>query len=104
MPSFRLQVMSLKRVLFNDDVLSIYLCGDEGEYELLAFHYPLMGTLVEGEIKIAGHASLGIRSGVIMFDNNKCTILVEELDPNKPGGTLWKEIESLASLDKGRSP
>jgi len=76
--TFRLRVMSLMRTLFDDDVESVFLQGDEGEYELLPFHYPLIGALVNSDIRIAKHPALPIRSGVILFDNNTCIILVEE--------------------------
>ena len=59
---------------------SVYLSGDEGEYELLAHHYPLVGALPEGEIKIAGHISIPLRAGVIMFQDNQCSIIVEEME------------------------
>jgi len=80
MPTFRLQVVSLMRLLFDGDVKSIYLSGDEGEYELLPYHYPLLGALPEGEIRIHGHNSIGLRAGVVSFKENTCLILIEELD------------------------
>lgn len=79
-PTFKLQVLSLVRVLFDGDVESVYLNGDEGEYELLPFHFPLVGALPEGEIKILGKKSIPLRTGVVLFDQNKCTILVEEME------------------------
>jgi len=81
--TFRLRVMSLVRTLFDDDVESVFLQGDEGEYELLPFHYPLIGALVNSEIKIARQTALHVRSGVVLFDNNTCIILVEEQNIEK---------------------
>ena len=78
MATFRLRVMSLMRVLFDEEVRSVYLFGDEGEYELLPFHYPLLGALPEGEIRIAGHESVPLRTGIVSFVNNQCTIIIEE--------------------------
>lgn len=89
---FRLRVMSLVRTLFDDEVESVFLQGDEGEYELLPFHYPLIGALVDSDIKIAHQPPLRVRSGVVLFDNNTCIILVEEqnierfLYPGKKAG------------------
>lgn len=76
--TFRLQILSLRRVLFDGEVRSVYLSGDEGEYELLPFHYPLLGALPEGEIKIAEKGSVPLRTGVVMFQNNRCIIIIEE--------------------------
>jgi len=89
---FRLRVMSLVRTLYDDDVESVFLQGDEGEYELLPFHYPLIGALVDSDIRISQQPPLRIRSGVVLFDNNTCIILVEEqniekfLHPGKKAG------------------
>ena len=76
--SFHLQVISLVRVLFDAQVDSVYLSGDEGEYEMLPFHHNLLGALPEGEIKVAGHPGIPLRAGVVLFENNKCTIIIEE--------------------------
>ena len=75
---FRLQIMSLVRSLYDGEAESVFLQGDEGEYELLPQHYPLMGALVDSEIKIAKQEPLRIKNGVVMFDNNHCIIIVEE--------------------------
>ncbi len=76
--TFRLQVMSLIRSLYDGEVESIFLQGDEGEYELLPNHYPLVGALIDSEIRIANQEPLRIKTGVVMFDNNHCIILAEE--------------------------
>ncbi len=89
---FRLRVMSLVRTLYDEDVESVFLQGDEGEYELLPFHYPLIGALVDSDIRISHQPPLRIRSGVVLFDNNTGIILVEEqniekfLFPDKAAG------------------
>ncbi len=78
--TFRLRVMSLIRTLFDGEAESVYLTGDEGEYELLPFHYPLLGALPESEIRIAKHESIPVRAGVISFVDNQCVILIEEMN------------------------
>ncbi len=85
MATFRLQIMSLRRVLFDGDVKSVYLSGDEGEYELLPYHFPLLGALPEGEVKIAEKGTVPLRAGVIMFRNNRCTIIIEENEDQGQG-------------------
>lgn len=91
---FRLRVMSLVRTLFDDEVESVFLQGDEGEYELLPFHYPLIGALVDSDIRVSNQPALRIRSGVVLFDNNTCIILVEEQNIEKflyPGQKAGEE-------------
>ena len=84
MNTFRLQVLSLRRLLFDGEVREVQLSGDEGEYELLAFHYPVLGALPGGEIKIADKGSIPLRAGVVMFQHNRCTIIIEEADETQP--------------------
>jgi len=78
--TFRLQVLSLIRMLFEGEVESVYCSGDEGEYELLPFHFPLLGALPEGELLIAGHESIPLRAGVVLFQDNQCIVIIEEMD------------------------
>ena len=69
--------MCAEGVLFQDEVESVYLFGAEGEFELLPFHYPLVASLISSEINIAGNDPLLIQSGVVMFNNNECKVIVE---------------------------
>jgi F0F1-type ATP synthase epsilon subunit len=88
-PRFNLQVLSLKGIAFDDLVESIYLTGDNGEFELLAFHHPLVSSIPEGDLKIADHESIPIKVGVLCFRNNQCRI-VAEIDPGyKNYKQLW---------------
>lgn len=78
--TFRLQVLSLIRMIFEGEVESVYIAGDEGEYELLPFHYPILGAIPEGEVLVAGHANIPLRAGVMLFQDNQCIIIIEELE------------------------
>ena len=76
--NFRCIVLSPKRLIFEDEVQSVFVQGDRGEYELLAYHYPLIGVLTKGTIVIDGKKELPVQSGIVRFFANECTILVEE--------------------------
>lgn len=99
MGTFRLQILSLIRMLFEGEVESVYLSGDEGEFELLPYHYPILSAIPEGEIKIANHPPVPLRAGVMMFQDNQCIIIIEELEKaevkeeHKPahGGSTQKD-------------
>ena len=88
-PRFNLQIMSLKGLAFDDMVESLYLTGDDGEFELLAFHHPLVASIPEGELKIADHGTIPIKVGVLCFKDNRCRIIAE-VDPNfKDYKLIW---------------
>ena len=79
--TFNLQVVSLRGMAFDDMVEAIYLTGDDGEFELLPFHHPLLASISDGDLKIANHASIRIKSGILSFNNNQCRIIAE-VDPS----------------------
>lgn len=91
--TFRLRIVTLKSILFDGQVKSAYLFGDEGEYELLPFHKTLMGALPEGEVRIKDHESVPIKSGVVMFRDNECTIIAEG-GAGAGKGIAWSQITS----------
>ncbi len=78
--SFRCVILSPKNLIFEDQVNSLYIIGDRTEYELLAYHYPLIGLVKEGDIVVDWKRSIPVRSGILRFFANECTILVEETD------------------------
>ena len=75
--TFFLQILSLRGVVFEEEVESVYLFGTEGEFELLPFHSTLLAAIPEGAIHIANFPSIPVKIGVVMFRENKCTILAE---------------------------
>ena len=75
---FRCIILSPKNLIYEKEVVSIFFQGDRGEYELLAYHYPLVGILTEGDIVIDQRDRIPVKSGVVRFYANECTILIEE--------------------------
>ncbi len=75
-----LTVVSPKRILFDDAVTHVFMDGDDSEYEILSFHAHLVGVLREGKIIIDNKKSIPIKKGIVRFYENRCSILVEELD------------------------
>lgn len=79
----------MKGLAFDEMVESVYLSGDEGEFELLAFHYPLVASIPEGEIRIAGYGAIPILVGVVSFKGNRCRIIAEVAPDFKDYKQLW---------------
>ena len=76
--NFKCIILSPNRLIYENEIQSIFLTGDKGEYELLAYHYPLLGVLKKSDVIINGKQRLSIRSGIVRFYANECIILVEE--------------------------
>lgn len=75
---FKLTIMNPEKVIFEDNVNSLFLAGDRGEFELLEHHSPLISNLIEGEIVVNWKKSYPITKGIVKFYNNECVILAEQ--------------------------
>lgn len=89
--NFKCIIISPKNLIFENDVNSLFIIGDRSEYELLAYHYPLIGLVKEGDIIIDWRRRIPIRSGIIRFFANECTILVEESEKTYSEAQSGKE-------------
>ncbi len=80
--NFRCVILSAKRLVFEAEINSLFITGDRGEYELLAYHYPLIG-IVKGDIVINWEKRLPVRGGVVRFFANECNVMIEEAPAQK---------------------
>ena len=87
--NFRCVILSPHSLIYEKEIQSIFLTGDRGEYEILAYHYPLLGVLKKGDVLINGSEKIPIEGGVIRFFANECIIMVEEVLKKK----LLKDAE-----------
>ena len=76
--NFKCIILSPNNLIYENEVKSVFFKGDKGEYEILAYHYPLLGVLIQGDIVINWKERVPIKGGVVRFFANECTILVEE--------------------------
>ncbi len=77
--NFRCVILSPHSLIYEKEIQSIFLTGDRGEYELLAYHYPLLGVLKKSDVIINWNEKIPIQGGVIRFFANECIIMVEEI-------------------------
>jgi F0F1-type ATP synthase epsilon subunit len=77
-PRFKCTVLSPNELIYESEIQSVFLTGDEGQFEILAYHYPVIGVLTEGDIVIDWNQRIPIKRGVVRFFANECTIIIEE--------------------------
>ncbi len=99
--TFKLTVMTPDALLYQNEVESVFLTGDRGEYELLPYHYPVLGILSQGHIIVDWREAIPIKFGIVKFFANDCVILVEEIERIKPK-TKKKEEEMAVEDDSVR--
>ena len=95
--TFKLTVMTPDMLVYENEVESVFLTGDRGEYELLPYHFPVLGILRSGNIIIDWKESIPIRSGIVRVFANDCIILVEPHAKEKE--VVKKEDEIAFSAD-----
>ena len=76
--TFKCVIMSPRALIYENEVQSIFLTGDGGEFEILAYHYPVIGLLKQSSIIIDWKDSVPIKAGIVRFFANECIILIEE--------------------------
>ena len=77
-PKFKCIILSPRSLIYENEIESIFLTGDKGEYELLGYHYPLFGVLKKSDVVIDWKERIPIQGGIVRFYANECVIMVEE--------------------------
>ena len=75
---FKCMIISPRGILFDEDIYSLFVKGDKSEYELLAYHYPVIGVIKNGYVIINQERRIRIMTGVIQIFANECIILYQE--------------------------
>ena len=75
------EILTLEKVLCSTEAISVIVPGENGRFEMLKNHAPIVSTLKAGNIKIIDNnnkeENIDIISGSIEMVNNKITILAE---------------------------
>ena len=69
-------VTSPERVLFDGSARSVLFPGEQGTFEVLTLHRPLVSLLSAGAVAIDGKA-IAIRRGVVRVADDEVTAIVE---------------------------
>jgi F-type H+-transporting ATPase subunit epsilon len=110
MATLRLEIVSLERLVYSDEVSVVIAPGIEGQLGILPNHAPLMTFLEPGELiirKEGAEISLAISGGFLEVFQNKVTILAdtaeraEEIDIARVEEAKRKAEETLKSRPTG---
>ncbi|MDD5071015.1 MAG: hypothetical protein PHV17_09840 [Candidatus Omnitrophica bacterium] len=74
---FKLSILDPEKTIFEGDVDTIFIAGDTGEFELMAYHFPVLSLLRQGDIIIDWKYVVAVTKGILRFFKNDCVILVE---------------------------
>ncbi|MCC5875643.1 MAG: F0F1 ATP synthase subunit epsilon [Candidatus Sumerlaeia bacterium] len=90
MANFHLQIVTQQHTVFDRDVTSLTMPGEEGSFGVWANHRPIIAVLKEGPIDIRIGSNTDryqITGGFFEMEGNKATLLVDSID----GMTLESE-------------
>lgn len=73
---FNVTLLDHAHVIFDGVAQNVILPGDEGEFEVLDFHKPVVSSLARGEI-IIDNMGFPIARGIMRFYKDQMTVLVE---------------------------
>jgi len=75
---FKVTIINPRRTIYEGQAKSVFLPGEEGEFEVLEFHKPIISLLRKGEIVIDWNKCVTISKGVVKMYHNELVALVEE--------------------------
>jgi F-type H+-transporting ATPase subunit epsilon len=79
--TFTLDIVTLKKVVFSEEIKSVYAPGKEGYFTILRGHTPFVSSLQPGVIRVtkpAGESfSLATSGGFLMTDGKKVILLAD---------------------------
>jgi F0F1-type ATP synthase epsilon subunit len=71
------QLISTEEIVFEGRANSLVFPGENGVFEIMPYHKPLVSRLVAGNVVIDGRL-YPIRRGLVGVNRNKATIIVEK--------------------------
>ncbi len=71
------QIKTREEILFEGQAKSVVLPGQDGEFEVLDFHKPIISRLKKGVITVDNKDEFRIRDGIAKMDHQDLVIMVE---------------------------
>ena len=69
-------IFTPEQILYSGKAQSVIVPGEQGTFEVLPFHRPIVSRLVSGDVELDSQL-LPVRRGVIKAYQNSVTIIVE---------------------------
>ncbi len=80
---FHIEIVTPQKLYFEGSVVSVTAPGDEGQFQVLKNHAPLLSSLRAGKVKLAmedrSEQTFSISAGFFEVSSNKAILLTEEI-------------------------
>lgn len=110
MSPIRLDIVTVERMVYSEDVDGVVLPGVEGELGVLPRHAPLLTTIKPGEVRVkkgGEEIAMAVSGGFLEVRPDKAIILadaaerVEEIDEARAEAARQRAMAALAGKDRG---
>ncbi len=80
---FNIEIVTPQKLYFSGEVVSVTAPGEEGQFQILKNHAPLLSSLKTGKVKLAladrTEQSFSISDGFLEVRGNKAILLTETI-------------------------
>ena len=80
---FNIEIVTPQKLYFSGEVVSVTAPGEEGQFQILKNHAPLLSSLKNGKVKLAladrTEQSFSISDGFLEVSSNKAILLTETI-------------------------
>jgi F-type H+-transporting ATPase subunit epsilon len=80
---FNIEIVTPQKLYFSGEVVSVTAPGEEGQFQILKNHAPLLSSLKTGKVKLAladrTEQSFTISDGFLEVSGNKAILLTETI-------------------------
>ncbi len=80
---FNIEIVTPQKLYFSGDVVSVTAPGEDGQFQILKNHAPLLSSLKNGKVKLAladrTEQSFSISDGFLEVSSNKAILLTETI-------------------------
>lgn len=75
---FKVIITTPDKVIFEDECWSVFLPGETGEFEILAFHKAIVSLLRRGHIVVDLEKRIPVVKGVVKFSDEELVAVIEQ--------------------------
>ncbi|MFH0777728.1 MAG: F0F1 ATP synthase subunit epsilon [Candidatus Eisenbacteria bacterium] len=107
---FQLRILTLEKVVFEGEVVSMVAPGSEGYFGVLAHHAPLIATLAPGKLAVrhegGGEFLYAVSGGFLEVSGNGAIVLADsvekacDIDPERAEAAKGRALERLRTREE----
>jgi F-type H+-transporting ATPase subunit epsilon len=80
---FKIEIVTPQKLYFSGEVISVTAPGEDGQFQILKNHAPLLSSLKTGKVKLAladrTEQTFSISDGFLEVSSNKAILLTENI-------------------------